>query len=203
MAHTCSECTYLKAGGDWPDYNGKYWCESKGEKIYANMQECWNYCNAYNRSDSVARSYRKYSEMHQSNDGCFITTITCEILGMDDKNVFLNSLRAFRKNVLQKNKETLKILEEYDFIGPLIAKKLRNDKDRLKIAENLFVNTIVPVCYNTDNGNYNNAIKLYLEMTKSLITNYNLDNLAITIHEDKKFDYTKDYSLYGHGRNYV
>lgn len=203
MAHTCSECTYLKTDGNWPDIYGRYWCKKKDTEIMANSQECGSFCQAYSRSSSTAKSYYDYSKDHQSSSGCFITTITCEILGMNDNNQYLNSLRKFRNNILQKNKETIKILEEYDFIGPLIAEKLRNDPNRLKIAQSLLVNTIIPVAYNTEMGNYNEAIKKYLEMTKSLITRYNLNVLELTIPEINKFDYKKDYSLYGHGkRNY-
>lgn len=200
MAYTCSYCTYLKTSGDWPDIYGNYWCEKKYRKVTANSQECGNFCKAYDRASSTAESYKKYSETHQSSGGCFITTIISEILNLKDSNIYLNSLRNFRDNYLQKNNQTIKILEEYDFIGPVVSNNIKNDKNRNEIASSLFINYIIPITDYIYKNDYQDAIKMYTYMVKKLINLYNLNVLTLEIPAKNNYDYNKDYSAYGHGK---
>lgn len=199
MAHTCSECTYLKATGDWPDIYGYFWCEKYNEKVYATKLECSSYCTAYSRNYSVAQSYIDYSNKHSSSSGCFITTIVCEILNLNDNNFYLNVLRNFRNNYLQKYLNTIKILDEYDFVGPIIANKLRNDIEKTNISNMIFLNYIIPITDKIIEKDYVSAIKKYTVMTKKLISRYNLGTLELTVPHFNKYDYDKDYSSYGHG----
>lgn len=193
MAHTCSECTYLNVGGD--TNNGKFWCENKCEWIYANELECWKYCTAYSRSDSVARSAKEYSERNQSSgSGCYITTALCNIMNMPDNNHYLQTLRRFRKDYLQKNMRGLKILLEYDVIGPKISKTLEKEQSKFSMAYTLFSNYIVPTVECIGMEQYEKAIQIYTEMTNKLIKYYNIDqNINFTIDEIES-------SLSGHGR---
>lgn len=199
MAHTCSECTYLKASGDWPDIYGYFWCDKFHEKVFASKLECSSYCTAYSRNKSVAKSYIDYSNSHQSSSGCFITTIVCEILNLSDNNYYLNVLRYFRNNYLQKNVNTIPILEEYDFIGPIITQNIRKDIDKTNLSKNIFLNYIIPITDKIVENDYITAIKEYTLMTKKLINRYNLNTLELTIPSFNKYDYNKDYSAYGHG----
>lgn len=197
---TCSECTYMDLSKE-RDNDGKYWCSSKGEYRYADCAECWNFCRAYSRSSSVAESYRDRSREKQSSGGCFITTAVCDILGMKDDNFYLAILRIFRDNYLQKKPETIEILEEYDFIGPIISSYMEKDCKKEETANNVFVKGIVPIVDDICNKKYNLAVKKYLNMTKCLINLYELDALKLNVPKFKKFDYSKDYSTYGHGRS--
>lgn len=155
------------------------------------------YCTSYSYSDCSNYKYEKPSS------GCYITTATCDILGLEDKNLYLQVLRKFRKDYLQKTPSALGILEEYDFVGPVIAERLMNDQNREKIAAELLSNYIHPIVQNIAfnfDGNYDCAIKSYAQMTKELIKKYNLDTLALTIPGQSEFDFNKDYSEYGRGR---
>lgn len=195
MAHTCSECCYLELDHETKD--GKYWCSFKSEYRYADEQECWKYCTAYNRSDSVAESARRYSRDSQKSTGCFITTALCKILNMADDNIYLNTLRKFRNNYLQKNTEGDDILMNYDVIGPRICESLDNDNDKLIKASILFSNFIVPAVNAIMNNEYGKAIRIYTDMTKGLVQFYKIDDSIDVNVED--VDMTKA----GHGRVYL
>lgn len=199
MAKTCSECTHMNFEKEH-DNDGKFWCEKKYEWMRPESAECWLYCTAYSRDRSVAESYRNYSKDKQSSSGCFITTILCKIIGLSDNNPYLEILRSFRKNYLQKNPNTIVILEEYDFIGPLISKGLENDENQQQVATHIFRQYIVPVIDDICSNNYASAITRYTTMTKMLIQKYNLQILELTIPSPNNYDYRKDYSQYGHGK---
>ena len=175
MAHTCSECRYLEL--DHETKNGKYWCSFKGGYRYADEQECWGYCRADGRSDSVAESARGYSQDSQkSTIECFITTALCKILSMPDDNKYLMTLRKFRKEYLQKNEEGLKILIKYDFVGPQISERLSQDNGKFNFAYILFENYIKPIVNLLDENKYEDAIAKYTEMTNKLIEFYQIDD---------------------------
>lgn len=196
MAHTCSECCSLELDHDTKD--GKYWCSKKKEYKYADEQECWGYCTDGNRSDSVAESARRYSQdSRRSTTACFITTALCNILNMLDDNIYLNTLRGFRNNYLQKNSTGSKILVNYDVIGPRICESLDNDNDRLIKASILFSNYIVPAVNAIMNNEYDKAIQIYTDMTNGLIQFYEIDDSINVNIED--VDMTKA----GHGRVYL
>lgn len=188
---SCSECTYLKVDGEC-DY-GKYWCESRLEWHYANEADCYRFCRAYSRSDSVARSHYEKSENSQSS-GCYLTTITCEILKLPDNNFYLETLRNFRKDILQKDEKYKEILVEYDIVGPIIANNLKKEKENKMIAKNLLKMGISKTVYHILNEETIDAIKCYTDMTKLLIQAYNI-NIVPTIEEVQNADINKS----GHG----
>ncbi len=202
MARTCSECTYMDFCKE-NNHDGKFWCEKRLEYYPANNAECNRFCKAYSRDDSTARSYKEYSESKQSSGGCYLTTATCDILGLEDKNLYLQTFRKFRQDYLQKNPKGLPILNEYDTVGPIIAHKLMNDENRKAVALHMLKDYIHPIATNLItkfDGNYDFAITQYANMTKELIQRYGLETIALTIPGEDKFDFTKDYSTYGRGR---
>ena len=199
---TCSECTFMNFCKE-ENNNGKFWCEKRLEYMYADSAECWRFCKAYSRDESEAKSYYDYSVSKQSSGGCYLTTATCDILGLEDKNLYLQTFRRFRKDYLQKNPKGLPILNEYDTVGPIIAHKLKNDKNRKTVALHMLKDYIHPIATNLItkfDGNYDFAIEQYARMTKELIQRYGLETVALTIPGEEKFDFGKDYSEYGHGR---
>ena len=151
------------------------------------------YCTEYAYDECPNYKYEEPSS------GCFITTIVCDIIGLEDRNIYLMLLRKFRNNYLQKNQNGIKILEQYDFIGPIISKKIFEDQNKQQLARQLFLNNLVPVFDEITKDNYEEAIKIYTNMVNQLIEKYNLNTLALTLPIDN-YDYRKDYSLYGHGR---
>lgn len=196
MAHTCSECTYLNLDKEYCSNDGRFWCDTKLEWHYADEAECWRYCKAYGRSDSVVKSYLEYSKKCQSNSsGCYLTTIACEILGMSDNNIYLYTLRKFRKEKLQKDDKYKEILVEYDIVGPIIANKLKKEINKDMIAKNLLRMGIAKTVYHIMNDEDLEAIKTYTTMTKLLIEAYN-----IKIKPTEEQIKNSNINLSGHGK---
>lgn len=197
---TCSECTFLNLEKEYESYDCKYWCEKWNEWKYADEAECFGYCHAYGRSDSVSSSYRKRSqESRNSSSGCFITTIVCNILKKEDNNTDLNKLRDFRNNVLQKDKKYLGLLITYDIVGPMISKELYEDPNRVQIATNLYNLGIKKVVDYLDINDYHKAIDLYINMTQLLIDGYNITKPTI----DKNIAKNVPINQLGHGKQYT
>lgn len=197
---SCSECTYLDLEKEYESYDCKYWCTAKDEWHYANEAECWRFCRAYSRSISVANSFYKRSEESQkSSGGCYITTIVCEILGKNDNDNTLETLRKFRDNFLQKNRKYFGLLITYDIIGPIIAKKIREDENKEQIASNLYNLGIKKVAEYIDNNENEKAISLYTNMTQLLIDGYQIRKPAI----NKVIVNDIPTSQLGHGKQYV
>lgn len=172
-----------------------YYCAKVENKIPYSTYD--KYCTSYSYSDCPNYKYEK------SSSGCYLTTATCDILGLEDKNLYLQTFRKFRKDYLQKNPKGLPILNEYDTVGPIIAHKLKNDKNRKTVALHMLKDYIHPIATNLItkfDGDYDFAIAQYARMTKELIQRYGLETVALTIPGEEKFDFGKDYSEYGHGR---
>lgn len=188
MANYCSECTYLDL--DTADEYGKFWCDKRLERHLANELECNRFCKAYNRDSSVADSAYNYSIEHSSSSGCFLTTIICNILGFDDNNRYLQTIREFRNNILQNDEKYKPLLVEYDIIGPKIAEALKNDPLKKIIANKYFNEYILNITNHIEQNKYNEVINLYIKMTNSLKNFYNItntiSNLEIDIADIKK-----------------
>ena len=193
MAYTCSECTYLDLDKEYNCGDGRFWCETKYEWHYANEAECWRFCKAYSRPTSVSKSYHDYSKSTQSSSGCYITTIVCDILGLED-NV-LNSLRNFRDNIMAKDEKYKYLLAEYDIIGRIIAVKIKNDPTNHMMSLAIYETFIREVCDFINKKEYLNAIKTYTNMVKGLIKYYNITRV-ITQDEIENLDIKK----LGHGK---
>ena len=83
----CAACTYL---GENADYDGKYYCDRKGERVYACDPRCYRFVEAYSRSNYGRENMYDNSRNHQSS-GCYLTTAMCNILGYEDNNYYLYS----------------------------------------------------------------------------------------------------------------
>lgn len=167
--YTCSECCYL----DICNVSDKmYWCEKRKERVSACSVACSYFTKAYKRDDKISESLRKNT--NESSSGCFITTIVVNTLGYSDNVSYLKTLRYFRDNVLQKSEKFKNILATYDVIGPIISKKIENDKNKNQICLNLFDLCIKKVCKLIELNKEDEAIDLYKNMTNLLIEGYNI-----------------------------
>ena len=179
--YECGSCYYLRdMKNDSVMFDGP--SNEKGHCIYLK--------NCYYPDDSTC-SYYKNKKEYVPGGGCYITTIVCDILGFDDKCNILETLRGFRKDVMQKSSEYKEILYEYDTAGPLISKSIKEDND-LELINGILDFYILPTINLIKNKKYNEAVNRYKTMTKSLENYYNIeynDNLPL--------DY--DYKTGGHG----
>lgn len=173
MSKCCASCTYLDPCT--ADSYGRYYCEKKGDRYYGDDPSCGSYCEAYSRSSSAIDNMIDNSRTHR-NSGCYITTIMCNILGFDNNNYYLNTLRKFRNDYLQKNKKYLPILVNYDKIGPKIAYCLSNSEYSEEMATLLFNYYIEKAVSAIEYEKYEEAVRIYYDMTRYLMEYYGINS---------------------------
>lgn len=155
------------------EYEGKcgnckeYEFKSKYEKGY-----CDWYRTYYHADDTC--SHQKDNE--KSSGGCYITTIICQKLGLEDDCSVLNSLRNLRDNVMQKNEKYFGLLYEYDTVGPKIAHIISEDKETDQELWVSFYNFYLSNTAKLMNENKpEEAINKYQEMVASLKEYYGIN----------------------------
>ena len=180
----CGSCGYFNMNDR---DNFKYKCTRRGFRVGAEESKC-----GYYTYDST----RDYDELHRIDNpsGCYITTIMCEILGLPDNSEILETLRAFRDNVLQKNPKYYLILLQYDIYGPLISINLKNDSNKVNICRDLVKRYFAPIKVFIDDNHYDEAITFYARMVNELKARYGI----ITNSQKENIpDYNQE--LGGHG----
>lgn len=195
MSKTCSDCTYLNIDPGKGDLYGKFPCEKKGEYHLATDPECDRFCTAYNRDYNSIKNAWNYSNEHSRSGSCYLTTMLCNILKMPDNNIYLETMRNFRKNILQKDEKYKSILVEYDIIGPKIATALNNDPQKELVAEKYFNSYIPAIIYNINKENYDSAVLIYQTMTNLLKYFYGLGNASVSTLQIENADIKES----GHG----
>ena len=178
MSKTCGECTYLDLSDG--DIYGKFYCEKKYERHLSTDVECGSFCTAYSRDYYTIQNAHRYSNEHSSGGGCYLTTILCNILKMDDNNIYLETMRNFRNNILQKEEKYKRILVEYDIIGPKIAQFISLDPLKEKIEQVYLYKYIIPIVNLINEEKYESAINNYITMTNSLSFFYNLNHMSVS-----------------------
>ena len=186
--------------GENADSYGKYWCDRKGQDMYACDPKCNNWCEAYSRSDSGRENMYNNSRSHCSGSGCYLTTAMCNILGYQDDNYYLQTLRTFRDTKLKTNVNYIPLLLTYDVIGPQIAKNLNEDENRQIIASTLLQNFISKAVIAIENNKIDEAVNIYSAMTISLAERYNINMNALYINPDMINMEEIDINTLGHGR---
>ena len=178
-----NQCGSCENFYDVKGYNDEYpFSGGKYDKGHCSWYRTYYY------PEESCNHYRKRNSSSPSN--CYITTIVCNRLGNDDNCDVLNTLRDFRGNVLQKDKKYEKILFEYDTVGPIISNNLM--KEDISIIDKIYNSFLRPIVGLIKLHQYDNAIKRYTNMTRSLEEYYGIDyDLEI----DKDYDYKKG----GHG----
>ena len=187
----CAACTYM---GEDADYDGKYYCDRKGERRYACDAKCYSFCEAYSRSNYSRENMYENSKSHQSS-GCYLTTAMCNILGYPDNNYYLETLRTFRDKVLQQDFKYIPLLISYDTIGPQIAYELEKDENKIEIATNLFNKFITTSVTAIENNKVNDAVNIYVAMTQSLAERYNINTNIVMLNPNEV-----NIKELGHGR---
>lgn len=171
MSGYCKDCPSSR----WDGGEGKYFCTNK-YKFVDDFDYCYDHpYYSSNDDDDNDNSYSYGDDDSNSDDYsvCYITTATCNILGMDDDNEYLNTLRKFRNDIMKKNIKYHKMLVLYDIVGPKISKSLINDPNKLNIS-NVIMNKVKSSIMSINNHNYDEAISKYYEMTKGLASYYGI-----------------------------
>lgn len=190
----CVECTYLDI--NYGHNSGKFWCGKKCERHYATDPECGSFCRAYSRDYGTISNAIDISKSYTSGGGCYLTTMLCNILNLPDNNIYLETIRGFRKNILQKNEKYKSLLVEYDVVGPVIANTLANDPLKETIAKVYLTNFIIPITGFINSKEYDRAVDKYYQMTNNLKTFYGLNNYNVSVEQINNADIENS----GHGK---
>lgn len=171
----CGECRKL----DTCDIqDGRAFCKEKKERRFAcdyYAEECSEFFRVGWGDTSAAkeaiRRAEEYKKEHESGS-CFITTAVVHILKKTDDCQELTVLRKFRKEVLQKDEQYRDILLRYDTVGPVLARALANDENRLQVAIDLY-NIYIRGCVQyIESGDIANAVVFYKEMVENMMLKY-------------------------------
>lgn len=161
----CAACTYMNENQNC----GKYYCTMKGSWRKANDPKCYNFIEAYSRSNSGRENMYEYSSRY------YITTAILSIVKALDNNHQLDIIKDFTENTLKKNPKYFPLLLAYEIIGPQIAKKLHEDKNKIRVATTMFYLYIKPTVAAIQNKETEKAIEIYKSMTLELAKIYNIN----------------------------
>jgi len=174
--------SYLGQCGNCEEFEFK----SKWEKGYCRWYRCY-----YHADDSC--SHQK--DIKKESSLCYITTIICKKLGLDDNCDTLNSLRKLRNDIMIPNEKYHILLAEYDIIGPVIANKIAEDQDTEQMLwENVYDCYLDKTAKYVENQQEDKAINKYIEMINSLKTYYSIYDEVTEL--PKNYDISKS----GHGK---
>ena len=169
------KCTFEKWGAN--KYSGPSYC-LKADRGVEHGYFC-KYCSSGN--------YDKCS-IYQENqqEDCFFRAILEKIGKLDDNNIILESLKKFRREILENNNscryvnkilEYRKLLVMHDRISPVIANAIRNTSintidEFLNIIHNTY---IIPINNFIIENQTEKAIDYYKKMLELLIVNFSLN----------------------------
>jgi len=152
----CKDCVSMDLSDRSPYDSNKAWCSERREYFNPNSRACSNrFKNDEYKNPTV-------------DSACYLTTIVCEILGYSDDCKTLNILRIFREEILKKDIKYHDLLCEYDIVGPIIAKSIRNCLKPEILANFLLINYINPTVECIENKKYELAVHIYKYMVEEL-----------------------------------
>lgn len=125
---------------------------------------------AAKRQTELAQTYAD-QKCTPPEGGCFITTATCEILGLDDDCFELAALRRYRDQVLAKRPGGVADIARYDELAPPILARMpeRTRKARLLV---LYARYILPAALAAHLGFDALAYRLYRRMVEGLMRDF-------------------------------
>ena len=199
----CATCTHISLNRN--NLSGRFYCNDY--QLYVSLSDSCRpkILGGYSFNKNITDKEIEYAEKkvgsgNSSSNSCYITTIVCNILGLEDDCIILNDLRKFRDNYLQKNPKYYPILINYDTIGPQIAKNIEEDEHKFDIAKEIMKNYLIPCVriINTVPVNQEAAVDIYMKMTKKLANMYGINNEYPSIDiKDDIISYT------GHGKKLI
>ena len=180
---------------------GKLYCEHLDNRNYCDIDGHkvsdfqWENKCSYNYGNGCA------VKENSNAGGCFITTITCNILGKEDNDPVMEGLRNFRNEILQKQDKYSDVLKMYDSIGPKICCNLFHDNNKTDKAEKLY-SKLERFVELINESEYEKAAKSYVVMTLRLVSEYGIQKMYRNI-RDNNFGYNEgefNQATAGHGK---
>ena len=164
MEYCCGNCEVL----DFNDckWGNEYYCKVQRKYIKPDHNTCSSFIKNRNTLDQEKNNYKP--------SGCFMTTVCCTILGLDDNCFELKCLRELRDFYMKPNKNMHYILHEYDEISPLISARIAFEKNNRAYALYIVEKYLHPCAKYVEQGKYGQATLHYMEMMNTLKAKYNI-----------------------------
>jgi hypothetical protein len=125
---------------------------------------------AADRQTALAQQYAD-QKCTPPEGACFITTATCEVLGLDDDCFELAALRRYRDQVLAKRPGGLADIARYYELAPLILARLPKSTGRARLLP-LYARFILPAALAAQFGFNALAYRLYRRMVDGLVREF-------------------------------
>ncbi len=153
MAIWCRNCK-----GSYPNY----WCANTNNYISSKRVE--EYC----KYDGVW-----YKDGKTKCTDYYVSTITGIILKKEKNDDVLDSIKVLREEYLEKDENYSDLLEMYDYIGPVVASKLDEDKNKVETATKVY-KILARISKLVEKEEIDKATGYYSQMVGVLIKKYDL-----------------------------
>lgn len=101
-------------------------------------------------------------------EGCYITTATCEAFGKPDDCYELTRFRTYRDTWLRKQPDGEELIREYYATAPQIVAAINSSPDRMKIYRELNEKYLVPCLHYIEAGENQACKDLYIHMVHEM-----------------------------------
>lgn len=153
------------------------------------------YCNNWDKRNQKTssrlacwcREVRSYKEPNEGRNcryassapgyefkGYYITTAALDVCDYKEDCEILQLIKYLRYDYMEQNPENLKLLKEYDIVGPIIAEHLKEENNNVEICLNLIQHYIMPTAIYVKSGFYDKAIEVYKSMVDYLKIKYSV-----------------------------
>lgn len=102
----------------------------------------------------------------------YITTMVCSRLGLDKENDVYKTITGFQKNVMENDKKYNTILDDYDIVGPKIAKELETED--IGVIQRIYNVFLEPTAELLNNNKSEQAVFKYRQMIEILRGHYGI-----------------------------
>lgn len=111
---------------------------------------------------------RRGEGVELSGSGCFVTSVCCHILGLEDDCYVLSELRKLRDEYVMRLPEGDSIDIEYRSIGPVVAESIRAHPRRNHLSRHIYQTYLLPTAKLSALGESERALDLYMAMIRKL-----------------------------------
>lgn len=148
-SHSCYDCLYLDKYSIKGD---RGWCEESKKWVTLSGSACRNWEESF-----------------------YIICAYAENMNIPKHSENISLIINFRNEYMKSNEEGQMFLNEYNLVGPMLARKLVNDSEKNIIFTYLHEIYILPIINFIKENRLDDAQKSYIEMVNELKVRYQLN----------------------------
>lgn len=171
----CADCYHMDT---CPNYEGKFRCTNARKSGYtfvsARMEA--NNCNGfgYTRNDRRSESDKEKLMRISKSYGYYITSAITEILDLPGDNIYQTSFKYVRDIYMPASVEHQTFIEEYNALGPICARSLKQDEENKEYCGYLVACYLEPFSILVEEENIEDAIEIYKQMFTEVKRHYDI-----------------------------